>query len=347
MIRLNQVCINNKLKKGCEIILVSKTVKVNINNNNVKYFRDKGYNCESGEIIEIKFEDAGKCSKWIVKIKCDICGKEKEVSIYNYYKCYYKKYICDKCKTDIINNRKCEVCGSTYKVTNYLNSGHYLCNKHKKNIRKYGEIKRTRSDENEIRIFKDYAEFDTYDKEGNVSGTFKIDLDMIDFVKTHKIHKHYDGYAIYKADDNHRDMRLHRKVLGVECSDNSIYVDHINRDKSDNRKCNLRLVTPEQNARNTGMYSHNTSGYKGISFCKKRQRWEVYIHKNNKKINLGLYDKLNDAIQARELGELFLFGKDSPIYKELLEKYKNNEYEDNLYNKINNKIINKVSDINE
>ena len=54
-------------------------------------------------------------------------------------------------------------------------------------------------------------------------------------------------------------------------------IDHINNDKKDNRLANLRLVTVSQNNQNRGKQSNNTSGYKGVSWAKKSQKWEACI----------------------------------------------------------------------
>ena len=54
-------------------------------------------------------------------------------------------------------------------------------------------------------------------------------------------------------------------------------IDHINRDRSDNRVENLREVTRACNLRNSGLYSTNTSGIKGISWTPDRQKWQAKI----------------------------------------------------------------------
>lgn len=313
-------------------LILDKTTPIKINNFNVDMYRDKGYQCNIGDTINIKIKDVSIHSKNKIKLQCDECKTNiKEVSI---VKLYHSKsyqgghYICDECKNKILSQRKCEICGSTNKVTNYLNKGKLLCQRHQRMLRDKGKIERTVNDPNEIRIYDDYAEFDTYNIKGEVNGTFKIDLNMITFIKTHKIHKHKDGYACYKYKDNNgqiKNMRLHRYIMNVHNSkDKTIIVDHINRNKQDNRKCNLRLVTFKDNTINTGLFSTNTSGHKGISWNKQRNIWEVYIHKNNKKIGLGYYTNYDRAIQVREIAEIMYFGNNNPEYQQLIKKYIDN-----------------------
>ena len=80
--------------------------------------------------------------------------------------------------------------------------------------------------------------------------------------------------------------------------------DHINKNKLDNRKCNLRTVTHSKNLMNTGLWENNTSGYKGISWYKRYKKWEAKICVNYKQIYLGRFKGLSDAIKARKKAEL-------------------------------------------
>jgi len=68
------------------------------------------------------------------------------------------------------------------------------------------------------------------------------------------------------------------------------HIDHINMDQSDNRICNLRLVTRSQNQCNRGVQSNNTSGYKGVSFSKSHEKWHAYIKINRKRRHIGLFN---------------------------------------------------------
>ena len=71
------------------------------------------------------------------------------------------------------------------------------------------------------------------------------------------------------------------------------HVDHINGTTSDNRLCNLRLVTRSQNMMNSSIRSNNKSGEKGVT--KKGNKWRAQITCNKLQINLGVFDSIKDA----------------------------------------------------
>ncbi len=92
---------------------------------------------------------------------------------------------------------------------------------------------------------------------------------------------------------------VHRVVMGVEgISAKVIQVDHINGDGLDNRRANLRLATPSQNAMNRKPRSDNTSGVRGVSWSKQYERWEVRVKVAGKQKFGGRYEHLADAERA-------------------------------------------------
>lgn len=300
-------------------------LEVRVTNLTVDKYINLGYDCKIGDILKISPKHAPNNYDVCIRLSCDICGDIHEIkcgSFCNTNKERDGKYICKKCHKEMMSNRKCSICGSKHQVTMYASYGDLLCGKHKYQIRKNGKIlDRTLWDGNEIFIYENHAEFYTYDREYNVNGVFKIDLDMVDFVKSHKMHKHKNGYATYKMEGTRKNKRLHRYIMGLENTSDMV-VDHINGDKYDNRRENLRVTNHRVNNINVkGDYSHNTSGVTGVHICKDGINVESYIHKNNKKISLYHGKSLEDAIRAREVAELEYFGEYSPRYEYLIEKY--------------------------
>jgi len=95
--------------------------------------------------------------------------------------------------------------------------------------------------------------------------------------------------------------RLAWKIVYNE--DPSDQIDHIDRDKQNNKISNLRLATNQQNCMNVAAKKNNTSGIKGVYFNKKQQKWIARIGFNYKKINLGSFEKIEDAALAYKNAE--------------------------------------------
>lgn len=75
-------------------------------------------------------------------------------------------------------------------------------------------------------------------------------------------------------------------------------IDHINQDKTDNRICNLRLATDSENLRNIPKFKSNTSGYKGVSFCKANNKWVARVSTGKEYKHLGSFNTKELAYNA-------------------------------------------------
>lgn len=83
----------------------------------------------------------------------------------------------------------------------------------------------------------------------------------------------------------------------------SMFIDHINGKAADNRIENLRDVSNSENARNAKTYSTNTSGRTGVHYQTALRKYAAYIRVADRKMHLGFYDNLDDAIAARVTAE--------------------------------------------
>jgi len=113
------------------------------------------------------------------------------------------------------------------------------------------------------------------------------------------------GYATSNMYGN-KHTKLHRLILNLQ--DRKQEVDHINHNRLDNRKSNLRVCDRFGNGRNLSLKSNNTSGYPGVSFWKSRNKWRARIKVNYVGIHIGLYDTLQEAVEARHNAEIKYFG---------------------------------------
>ena len=189
------------------------------------------------------------------------------------------------------------------------NNKHYAkgyCNKHYLQIKRHGKIFKSYRDDNDFIIYDDYAEIILRDRDTNEVARSKIDIEDIDEIKKYKWC--YDAINGYVVNSKYH-MRLNRYLMN--CPDDLV-VDHVNRDRLDNRKDNLRICTSHENRMNSGKNRNNTSGTTGISWDKTYKKWEAYINYNYKKIILGYFDVIEDAIEARRQAEIDYFGEFAP-----------------------------------
>lgn len=98
-------------------------------------------------------------------------------------------------------------------------------------------------------------------------------------------------------------VRMHLMVIDVP---EGMQGDHINRNKLDNRKTNLRVATASQNQANRRMPKTNTSGYKGVRWD--RGKWRAYIGVDGKDRHLGRFVNITDAAKAYDVAALAVFG---------------------------------------
>ena len=77
-------------------------------------------------------------------------------------------------------------------------------------------------------------------------------------------------------------------------------LDHLNHNKADNSIINLRIATHRENLRNQSMSSNNTTGYTGVSFNKRADKYEAYVTVSYKMTHLGYFKNIEDAAKAAQ-----------------------------------------------
>lgn len=124
-----------------------------------------------------------------------------------------------------------------------------------------------------------------------------------------------NGYVVAFARESRcrKIIRLHHVIMGKPPRGRQ--VDHIRSTeecpdrKADNRKENLRFVTPAQNSRNRGLNSNNTSGHTGVCLTRDK-RWRAQIRKNGKsKSKTFPYGQFREACLWQEKTAKKMFGK--------------------------------------
>lgn len=131
----------------------------------------------------------------------------------------------------------------------------------------------------------------------NNGTSFLIDDEDYELVSSHKWYLHVAGYVyrIKKCEDGkRRNLYLHRLLLNLVRGDGRL-VDHINGNKLDNRRCNIRACTKAENGWNRGKTKNNTSGYKGVFRDTRSGKWLASVFVNGRRNSLGLFTTPEEA----------------------------------------------------
>lgn len=134
---------------------------------------------------------------------------------------------------------------------------------------------------------------------------FKFDKEDLDIVCSEKWYPSKQGYQTYPTSRN--GIPFHRLLFPNV--DNGLEIDHINRDSLDNRRCNLRICTHQQNQFNQDIQSNNSSGFSGVSYFPARSKYRARIKYAGNEIHIGYYPTLDDAARSRKYAEEILFGE--------------------------------------
>ena len=115
-----------------------------------------------------------------------------------------------------------------------------------------------------------------------------------------------NGYPSIWLDGKRKIQYLHRLVMDAP---KKVQVDHIDGNKLDCRRTNLRLCTHAGNMRNCRMRKNNTSGRKGVSWHRKSGKWQAQIRVNGKLIHIGLFEFPDEAATAYDQAAMKLHGE--------------------------------------
>ncbi|WP_090476058.1 HNH endonuclease [Nakamurella panacisegetis] len=102
-----------------------------------------------------------------------------------------------------------------------------------------------------------------------------------------------------------KQLRMHRLIMAVTSVQD--HVDHINHNRLDNRRSNLRVCTQRQNNQNIRPTRRNKSGYKGV--CAYKSRWRAYITPNKRQMSLGCFGSKDEAARAYNHAATEFFGE--------------------------------------
>lgn len=158
---------------------------------------------------------------------------------------------------------------------------------------------------NDIIEHNNYFEIKLTNYKNKVVAIALADNNLKDIILKYRWCLNANGYpcARYVNDKGiRRTILLHNIVMGYTGSQ-KIVIDHINRNKLDNRKSNLRRVSNKVNGLNTNW--NNKYGCAGVSYVKSRHKFQVAICGKY----IGQYDTIEEAIKVRKDKEIEYYGK--------------------------------------
>lgn len=172
---------------------------------------------------------------------------------------------------------RCEICGGDKNVRFYQKK-QVLCGKHREQMRKFGLIReRTMADKNDYIDRGDFYEIILYDRSLKEKARAMIDKD--DYLRISAISWCLDSNGYVMSGKG----TLHRFLLG---SMPNMEIDHINRNKLDNRRNNLRFVTHQKNTQNRVTKN---------AYQRPSGRWSSYVGIDGKTKTLGTFNTQQEA----------------------------------------------------
>lgn len=114
-----------------------------------------------------------------------------------------------------------------------------------------------------------------------------------------------DGYASANIDGK-TNVRMHRYLMNPP---KGFEVDHVNMNRLDNRRSNLRICSSAENRQNTGKRPSNTTGYKGVGWKKETAKYVARIQKDGKLYHIGYFTNTIEAARAYNKKALELHGE--------------------------------------
>lgn len=136
-----------------------------------------------------------------------------------------------------------------------------------------------------------------------------VDASDYEEIAKHGWHISHNGYAIRRVEKKGEPKRviyMHKQIFGEK---GSFDIDHIDGNKLNNSKSNLRLATRSLNNANQKIRTGCSSVFKGVAWVKNYKRWWAYIGYQGKRTSLGYFTDEVEAAKAYNQAAIKMFGE--------------------------------------
>lgn len=130
---------------------------------------------------------------------------------------------------------------------------------------------------------------------------FYFDKEDYEWIKKYSWHINTEGYVRTNNFENQGSTSLHRIIMKLDKYDER-KIDHINHNRADNRKCNLRIATDLENGWNIQVRKSNRTGVTGVQ-QRKNGKWRAFMNYKGKSVLNKTFDSFEDAVNARKKAE--------------------------------------------
>ena len=214
-------------------MIISNLINIKVHTKNIKKIKENGYDVSINDNILLPIEYLDKNSHQIIKVKCDICGKEKDtqyryyndsISKYNYYACsskcaINKNKLTNLKKYGVENVSQCDLIKNKKINTNLKNWGVdniFKCDEIKNNIKESLLKKYNVKNVSQIQEVKEKIKNKNLNKYGNCI-FFKSDY----FKRNRTYYRKSDEYKNKIIDDYFKKYNI--DIINIKTIDNNTY----------------------------------------------------------------------------------------------------------------------------